>query len=129
LLVLPDGFASFELSVADFSSGVISPIELRELESSMRVTGAGLSPDGTRVAVIVADQDDADGHRLLVADLADDSTVERVTVLATGSEFAPNDGDVTIKPAGLGRLAEIAWTEDSLVYALGPDQIVTLPLR
>jgi hypothetical protein len=49
--------------------------------------------------------------------------------LATGPEFAPNDGDTTIKPAGLGRLGEIVWTDAGLIYSLGPDQIVTLPLR
>jgi hypothetical protein len=129
LLVVPDSSGSFEVSIADFTSGEISPVDLGPLGSSTRVTGAGLSPDGTRVAVIVADQNEADGHELLIVDLADDSSVERVTVLATGSEFAPNDGDKTIGPAGIGRLAEIAWTETSLVYALGPDAIVTLPLR
>jgi hypothetical protein len=132
LLVAPSRLDpnSFELGVADFVSGDIAPIDIPQLAaSSMRVVGAGLSPDGTRVALILADQDDPDGHLLLVADIAADGSIGPLTALATGPEFAPNDGDLTIKPAGLGRLGEIAWTDGSLVYSLGPDQIVTLPLR
>jgi hypothetical protein len=94
----------------------------------MRVVGAGLSPDGTRIALILADQDDPDGHLLLVADIDPDGVVGPLTALANGPEFAPNDGDLTIKPAGLGRLAEIVWTDTALIYSLGPNQIVTLPL-
>ena len=131
LLVAPSGVApsSFDLGVADFTSGIIAPIDIPQLgASSMRVTGGGLSPDGTQVALILADQDDPDGHLLLVADIAADGSVGPLTVLATGPEFAPNDGDLTIKPAGLGRLGEIAWTDAALIYSLGPDQIVALPL-
>jgi hypothetical protein len=125
--VAPDGF---ELGVADFTSSSIVPIDIPQLAaSSMRLVGAGLSPDGTRIATIVADQDDPNGHLLLVADIAADGSVGPFTVLATGPEFAPSDGDRTIKPAGLGRLGEIAWTDSDLVYSLGPDRIVTLPLR
>lgn len=132
LLVAPSRVApgSFELGVADFTSSSIVPIDIPELAaSSMRLVGAGLSPDGTRIATIVADQDDPNGHLLLVADIAADGSIGPFTVLATGPEFAPSDGDRTIKPAGLGRLGEIAWTDSDLVYSLGPDQIVTLPLR
>ena len=114
LLVAPSGVApsSFDLGVADFTSGIIAPIGIPQLgASSMRVTGGGLSPDGAQVALILADQEDPDGHLLLVADIAADGSVGPLTVLATGPEFAPNDGDLTIKPAGLGRLGEIAWTK------------------
>ena len=131
LLVAPSRVApsSFELGVADFTSGIIAPIDIPQLAaSSMRVVGAGLSPDGTRIALILADQDDPDGHLLLVADIAANGSVGPLTVLASGPEFAPNVGDRTIKPAGLGRLGEIAWTDAALVYSLGPDQIVALPL-
>jgi hypothetical protein len=131
LLVAPSRVApgSFELGVADFTSGVTAPVDIPQLtDSSMRVVGAGLSPDGTRIALILADQDDPDGHLLLVADIAANGSVGSLTVLATGPEFAPNDGDRTIKPAGLGRLGEIAWTDVALIYTLGPDRIVTLPL-
>ena len=131
LLVAPSRVASdgFELGVADFASGNIAPIDIPQLaDSKMRVVGAGLSPDGAQVALILADQDDPDGHLLLVADVAPDGSVGPLTALATGPEFAPNDGDLTIKPAGLGRLGEIAWTDTALVYSLGPDEIVTLPL-
>ena len=41
----------------------------------MRVTGGGLSPDGTQVALILADQDDPDGHLLLVADITANGSV------------------------------------------------------
>lgn len=129
LLVLPDDSGNLQLSMADFTTGQISAIGVPPLESSMRVTGAGLSPGGTRIAIIVADQRDPDGHRLLLADITDDSTVEEFTVLATGPQFAPNDGDQTISPAGIGLLREIVWTDESLIYTLGPDEIVTLPLR
>ncbi len=129
LLVVPGSSGSLELSLADFTSGQISAIELPSRASPMRVTGAGLSPDGTRIAVIVADQDDADGHQVLVADIAADSSVGPFAVVATGPQFAPNDGDSTIKPAGIGLLGEIAWTDSALVYTLGPNEIVTLPLR
>jgi hypothetical protein len=132
LLVAPSRVApgSFELGVADFASGIVAPVDVPQLtDSSMRAVGAGLSPDGTRVALILADQDDPNGHLLLVADIAADGSVGPLTVLATGPEFAPNDGDRTIKPAGLGRLGEIAWTDVALIYSLGPDRIVTLPLR
>jgi hypothetical protein len=132
LLVAPSRVApgSFELGVADFTSGIVAPVDVPQLtDSSMRAVGAGLSPDGTRVALILADQDDPNGHLLLVADIAADGSVGPLTVLATGPEFAPNDGDRTIKPAGLGRLGEIAWTDVALIYSLGPDRIVTLPLR
>jgi hypothetical protein len=129
LLVMPDNSGSLQLSMADFDAGEISRIEVPPLESSMRVTGAGLSPGGTRIAIIVADQSNPDGHQLLVADIADDSTADEFTVLATGPEFAPNDGDQAIRPAGIGLLGEIVWTDESLIYSLGPDQIVTLPLR
>ena len=53
LLVAPGRVTpgSFELGVADFTSGNIAPIEIPQLEASpMRVVGAGLSPDGTRIA-------------------------------------------------------------------------------
>jgi Tol biopolymer transport system component len=131
LLVAPSRVASggFELWVADIPSGNAAPIDIPQLAaSSMRVTGGGLSPDGDQVALILADQDDPDGHLLLVADIAADGSVGPLTVLATGPEFAPNDGDLTIKPAGLGRLGEIVWTDAALVYSLGPDEIITLPL-
>jgi len=131
LLVAPSRVApgSFELGIADFNSGIIAPIDIPHLAAaSMRVVGAGLSPDGTRIALILVDQDDPDGHLLLVADIVANGSVGPLTVLATGPEFAPNDGDLTIKPAGLGRLGEIAWTDAALIYSLGPDRIVTLPL-
>lgn len=131
LLVAPSRVApsSFELGVADFNSGIIAPIDIPQLAaSSMRVTGGGLSPDGAQVALILADQEDPDGHLLLVADIAANGSVGPLTVLASGPEFAPNGGDLTIKPAGLGRLGEIAWTDAALIYSLGPDQIVALPL-
>lgn len=131
LLVAPGRVApsSFELGVADFTSGIIAPIDIPQLgASSMRVVGAGLSPDGTRIAMILADQDDPDGHLLLVADIAANGSVGPLTVLAAGPEFAPNDGDRTIKPAGLGRLGEIVWTDAALIYSIGPDEIVALPL-
>ncbi len=130
LLVAPSRVASggFELSVADVPSGNVVPIDIPQLAaSSMRVTGGGLSPDGAQVALILADQDDPDGHLLVVADIAADGSVGPLTVLATGPEFAPNDGDLTIKPAGLGRLGEIVWTDAGFIYSLGPDQIVALP--
>ncbi len=132
LLVAPGRMApgSFELGIADFTSGDIAPIDIPQLaDTSMRAVGAGLSPDATRIALILADQDDPNGHLLLVADIAANGSVGLLTVLATGPEFAPNDGDTTIKPAGLGRLGEIVWTDAGLVYSLGPDQTVTLPLR
>ena len=131
LLVAPSRVASggFELWVADFPSGNVAPIDIPQLAaSSMWVTGGGLSPDGAQVALILADQDDPDGHLLLVADITADGSVGPLTVLATGPEFAPNNGDLTIKPAGLGRLGEIVWTDAGFVYSLGPDEIVTLPL-
>ena len=131
LLVAPSRVASggFELGVADLPSGNIAPIDIPQLaESSMRVVGAGLSPEGTRIALILADQDDPNGHLLLVADITADGSVGPLTALAAGAEFAPNDGDLTSKPAGLGRLAEIVWTDTALIYSLGPNQIVTLPL-
>ena len=131
LLVAPSRVASggFELWVADVPSGNVVPIDIPQLAaSSMRVTGGGLSPDGAQVALILADQEDPDGHLLLVADIAADGSVGPLAVLATGPEFAPNAGDRTIKPAGLGWLGEIAWTDVALVYSLGPDQIVALPL-
>jgi hypothetical protein len=131
LLVAPSPavLGSFELEVADFASGNIAPIDVPQLaESSMRVVGAGLSPEGTRIALILADQDDPNGHLLLVADIAADGSVGPLTALASGPEFAPNDGELTIKPAGLGRFGEIVWTDTALVYSLGPNQIVTLPL-
>jgi hypothetical protein len=131
LLVAPSPvvLGSFALEVADFASGNIAPIDIPQLaDSAMRVVGAGLSPDGTRIALILADQDDPKGHLLLVADIGPDGSVGPLTALATGAEFAPNNGDLTIKPAGLGRLAEIVWTDTALIYSLGPNQIVTLPL-
>ena len=132
LLVAPGRVdpGSFELEVADFTAGDIAPIDIPQLaDESMRAVGGGLSPDGTRIALILADQDDPDGHLLLVADIAADGSVGALTVVATGSEFAPNDGDTTVKPAGLGRLGEIVWTDAGLIYSLGPDRIVTLALR
>jgi hypothetical protein len=128
LLVVPDSSGSLQLSIADFATREISPIDLPPLETTRRVSGAGLSPDGRRIAIITADQNDAAAHQLLVADIADDASVAPFTVLATGPQFAPNDGEPTIRPAGIGRFAEIVWTDTALVFALGADEIVTLPL-
>ena len=88
----------------------------------MRVTGGGLSPDGTQVVLIVTSRDDPNGHLLVVADIAPDGSAGPLAILATGQEFAPNDGDQTIKPAGLGWSAEIVWTPTALIYSLGPNE-------
>ena len=118
-----------EFSIVDLTSGAIAPIETPQLAgSSMRVTGGGLSPDGTQVVLIVTSRDDPNGHLLVVADIAPDGSAGPLAVLATGREFAPNDGDQTIKPAGLGWSAEIVWTPTALIYSLGPNGITTVPL-
>lgn len=131
LLVGSDGVlaSGFQMGVADFTTGNVDLIDVPQIDgTSMRLAGGGLSPDGTQVALIVAAQNDAEGHLLLVADIDADGSVGLPAVMATGTEFVPNAGDRTIKPAGLGNAGEIVWTDTALIYTLGPSEIVTLPL-
>jgi hypothetical protein len=96
--------------------------------SGRGVVGVGLSPDGTAIMMIIADVTDPLGHQLVVAPILDDGSVGPLSVIATGEQFAPNNGDKTIRPHGLGVQQEIIWTSDKIVFGLGPNQIVTLDL-
>ncbi len=96
--------------------------------SDRAITGAGLSPDGSSIVLIVEHRTDPSGHQLVVAPILDDGSVGPLGVVATGEEFAPNDGDVTIRPKGLGDQGEIVWTDDKIIYGLGPNELVTLDI-
>ena len=96
--------------------------------SDRAITGAGLSPDGSSIVLIVEHRTDPSGHQLVVAPILDDGSIGPLGVVATGEEFAPNDGDVTIRPKGLGAQGEIVWTDDKIIYGLGPNEIVTLDI-
>lgn len=92
------------------------------------VAGVGLAPDGTAIIMIISDRNHSLGHQLVVAPILDDGSIGPLSVIATGEQFAPNGGDKTIRPHGLGDQAEIIWTDDKIVFGLGPNQIVTLDL-
>ena len=90
------------------------------------MVGTGLSPDGTEIIMIIEHRTDPSGHQLVVAPILDDGSVGPLGVIATGQEFASNNGDVTIRPHGLGFQSEVVWTQDRIIFGLGPSQIVTL---
>jgi hypothetical protein len=104
------------------------PVPSASTDSDRSVVGFGLSPDGTEIIMIIEHQTDPAGHQLAVAPILDDGSVGPLSVIATGPEFAPNNNEVTIRPHGLGWLNEIVWTQDRIVFGLGPNQIVTLDI-
>jgi len=118
------GLTLLDLSGSDPPTFVPEPIET----SDRAITGAGLSPDGSKIALIVEHRTDPSGHQLVVAPILDDGSVGALGVVATGPEFAPNEGDVTVRPQGLGDQREIVWTDDKIVYGLGPNELITLDI-
>ena len=118
------GLTLLDLSRSDSPTLVPETIET----SDRAITGAGLSPDGSKIALIVEHRTDPSGHQLVVAPILDDGSVGPLGVVATGEEFAPNGGDVTIRPRGLGDQLEIVWTDDKITYGLGPNELVTLEI-
>jgi hypothetical protein len=96
--------------------------------SARAVVGTGLSPDGSQIVMIIEHRTDPAGHELVLAPILSDGSLGQLGVIATGEEFAPNDDDVTIRPHGLGFRDEVVWTQDRILFGLGPNQLVTLEL-
>ncbi len=112
-------------------TGAASPQALpaTSSESDRAVGGVGLSPDGTAIVFIIVDLNDPLGHELAVAPILDDGSIGPLGVIATGEEFAPNNGDKTIVPGGLGIQREVVWVRNAIIFGLGPKQIVTVGLN
>ena len=114
-------------AVVDLQGAAASqPVPSASATSDRAVVGTGLSPDGTEIIMIIEHLTDPSGHKLVVAPIFNDNSVGPLGVIATGQEFAPNHDDVTIRPHGLGFQSEVVWTQDRIVFGLGPNQIVTL---
>ena len=125
------GSTTDDVVVVDLTTGSLDVVRPPILNSQQNMTGLALAPDGESVLMIIDDRSDADGNVLVTAPILDDGTVGEFGIVARGADFAPNDGNRTIRPAGLdrsGRAGTIGWRSDRLVYALGPNRIVILPI-
>jgi hypothetical protein len=128
-LVVPVGPPDIAIgALVDLDRPAPTQLLPRTVDAERAVTGVGLAPDGSAVVMIIEDRSDPAGHQLVVAPVLDDGSIGSPGVLASGLEFAPNDGDRTIRPQGLGTRNEIVWLDDRMIYGLGPDRIVTLAI-
>ncbi len=129
LLVSPDGMTiGIRAGLYDLATGRTASLN-PEVGDRQQLTGIALDPTGTRVAAIVEDRADPLGHQLLIADIGADGAVGSFEIIATGDEFAPNEGDTTIRPRGFGIEMEMIWIDGFLRYALGPLSIVSFPIE